>query len=102
MNTGGHGEWFVQDFDEAGEPTSPLASLAPAAAISRPGPALAVGSQAEALVTARGSGRALALWSDARAFGLLSAGALSATVEPLYGRAPDARLPGARPPLPAI
>lgn len=92
--TGGHGEWFVQDFTADGLPLSLLASLPPAAAAARGGAALVAGSQAEALVAARGSGQALPLWSDARAFPLLPTALLSATTDPLYGRAPDARLPG--------
>ena len=92
--TGGHGEWFVQDFSADGLPLSPLASLPPAAAAARGGATLVAGSQAEALVAARGSGQALPLWSDARAFPLLPTALLSATTDPLYGRAPDARLPG--------
>ena len=94
--TGGHGEWFVQNFDTDGAATSPLASLAPAAAIARGGAALVAGSQAEAFVAGRSSGTALPLWSDARAFALLSPATLTERTEPLYGRAPDARLPGGR------
>lgn len=91
--TGGHGEWFVSDFAADGTMHSPVASLTPAAAANS-GPALVTGSQAEALVAARGSGEALPLWSDARRFALLDASALVTDVQPLYGRAPDAKLPG--------
>lgn len=90
--TGGHGEWFVQAFDSAGAPIAPLASLPPETA-SQAAEALIAGSQAEALVARRGCGEALAIWPDARAFTLLDAGALTDDVAPLYGRAPDARLP---------
>ena len=92
--TGGHGEWFVQEFGADGMPASALASLRPEAAAAAAQAELVCGSQAEALVAARGSGQALPLWSDARAFGLLPAALLSAGTEPLYGRAPDAKLPG--------
>jgi tRNA threonylcarbamoyl adenosine modification protein YeaZ len=92
--TGGHGEWFVQSFDAAGATTRPLASLSPAAAGAAYLEPLVAGSQAEALVTARGLGEALALWPDARALPLLPPASLTAEVRPLYGRAPDARLPG--------
>jgi len=92
--TGGHGEWFVQDFGPHAAPRAPLASLRPAAAAQRPGAPLVAGSQAEALVGLRGSGTAMALWPDARCFPLLPAAVLNARAEPLYGRAPDARLPG--------
>lgn len=94
--TGGHGEWFVQGFDAQGAPLRPLASLAPEAAVAATPEPLVAGSQAEALVAARGHGEALALWPDARALPLLPQAALTAEVHPLYGRAPDARLPGTR------
>lgn len=93
--TGGHGEWFVQDFTEDGTPTGPLASLKPADAAGADSASLVAGSQSEALVAARGHGTARPLWPDARAFSLLPAAALTPTIEPLYGRAPDAKLPQA-------
>ena len=92
--TGGHGEWFVQDFTTEGLPDSSLASLKPAEAAARGGALLVAGSQAEALVALRGAGTALPLASDARAFPLLPPALVSTRTEPLYGRAPDARLPG--------
>jgi tRNA threonylcarbamoyl adenosine modification protein YeaZ len=93
--TGGHGQWFVQRFAAGGTPLGALASLTPAAAVIACGEALIAGSQAEALVAARGHGEALALWPDARALPLLPPAALTRHVHPLYGRAPDARLPQA-------
>lgn len=92
--TGGHGEWFVQEFGADGLPAGDLASLRPEQAAAAARAELVCGSQAEALVAARGSGRALPLWSDARAFALLPEPLLCAAPEPLYGRAPDAKLPG--------
>lgn len=91
--TGGHGEWFVQRFDADGIPLAPLASLPPAEAAAMTQDDLVAGSQAEALVAARGRGTALPLWPDARAFATLPDAALTHAVAPLYGRAPDARLP---------
>lgn len=93
--TGGHGEWFVQNFDADGMASSPLASVSPAAAVAETASDVVAGSQAEALVAARGHGTALPLWPDARCLPLLPRAALSYEVHPLYGRAPDARLPGA-------
>ena len=55
--------------------------------------ALIVGSQAQAFVDLRGSGDALVLLPDANHFAALPLAALSGDVRPLYGRAPDARLP---------
>ncbi|MDE2403984.1 MAG: tRNA (adenosine(37)-N6)-threonylcarbamoyltransferase complex dimerization subunit type 1 TsaB [Sphingomonadales bacterium] len=95
--TGGHGEWFCQPFDAAGQPLRPLASLTPDAAREAP-EAHVAGSQAEALVAARGFGTAHALWPDARALPGLPPALLTADLAPIYGRAPDARLPGSRQP----
>jgi len=94
--TGGHGEWFVQSFDNDGTPRAPRASLTPQAAVAAASENLVAGSQAEALVTNRGSGEALTLWPDARALALLPSTAITAEVHPLYGRAPDAKLPQVR------
>lgn len=94
--TGGHGEWFVQDFAEDGQPQAPLCSLAPAKAAEAAAHEFVAGSQAEALVALRGNGSALALLPDARRFLSLPPGLLDSTPAPLYGRAPDAKLPGAR------
>ena len=93
--TGGHGEWFVQGYASDGTISRALASLPPAAA-AETAEALVAGSQAEALVAARGHGEALPLWPDARALQLLPETAFLAEIHPLYGRAPDARLPGTR------
>ena len=90
--TAGHGEWFCQQFDGRGLPASALASLAPDAAAALSGDQVA-GSQAEALVARRGSGQALPVWPDARAVAGLPTALLTTDLSPLYGRAPDARLP---------
>lgn len=94
VTTGGHGEWFVEHFAD-GRSTGPLASLTPAQAAEAVREPLVAGSQAEALVALRGFGEALPLWPDARRFPLLGSHALTADLKPIYGRAPDARLPGA-------
>lgn len=90
--TGGHGEWFVQSFAADGAPLGQPSSLPPAEAV-RTAEALVAGDQAEALVTARGSGEALPLLPDARALPLLPPHLLGDAAL-VYGRAPDARLPG--------
>lgn len=92
--TGGHGEWFVQDFSADGLPEGPLESLRPEAAAARSSHTLVAGTQAEPLVAARGKGTALPLWPDARRFPLLPPSLLTSALTPLYGRAPDAKLPG--------
>lgn len=95
--TGGHGEWFVQDFRSDGTAETPLASLKPDDAAKLAGHSLVAGSQAEALVSIRREGVALPLWPDARQAMLLPSPLLTAELSPLYGRAPDARLPGGTP-----
>jgi tRNA threonylcarbamoyladenosine biosynthesis protein TsaB len=93
--TGGHGEWFVQDFAADGSSENPLASVTPAEASARPLQAVIAGSQAEALASNGGSATALSLLPDARQALLVPLGALTSDLAPLYGRPPDARLPGA-------
>lgn len=90
--TGGHGEWFVQHFAADGLPETDLASAAPGLAEARH--ELVAGSQAEALVARTGRGEAVNLLPDANAFGLLDPGLIGTSLAPLYGRPPDARLPG--------
>lgn len=93
--TGGHGEWFVSRFDAGGAAIIPPQSLAPMRAAELLDTELVAGSQAEALVALRGQGRALALLPDARQLLQLGGAAFTAAVHLDYGRAPDARLPGA-------
>lgn len=92
--TGGHGEWFMQHFDSAAAPIDDLRSLAPGDAAEAARADLVAGSQAAALVEQRGHGFALSIWPDARAFHFLPRRQLTLDTSPLYGRAPDARLPG--------
>ena len=91
--TGGHGEWFVQSFDAQGRADGPLRSLPPAEVAAQPLPELITGSEAEALVRLRGRGLAVSADPDAAAFPLLPTDALGSDLRPIYGRAPDARLP---------
>ncbi|OCC22753.1 tRNA N6-adenosine(37)-N6-threonylcarbamoyltransferase complex dimerization subunit TsaB [Croceicoccus estronivorus] len=91
--TGGHGEWFLQNFDAFGEPDAPLASLRPQDASNTANATLVAGSQAEALCALRKKGHALPLLPDARQFPLLAEGVLVPEPAPLYGRPPDAKIP---------
>ena len=91
--TGGHGEWFVQDFAADGTADGPLLSLTPDAAAAAARHDIVAGSEAEALVARRGYGAAVALLPDARQLHLLPPALLERSLTPLYGRAPDARLP---------
>lgn len=92
--TGGHGEWFVQDFAADGTSETDHASLRPQQAADR-GHDFVAGSQAKTLVSLRGSGEGLDLLPDARSFLLLGEDFLTVSLAPLYGRPPDARLPAA-------
>ena len=92
--TGGHGEWFVQDFDEGGIARTDVQSIAPDAAAASFATEHVAGSQAEALVSRRASGKAHSLLPDARYINLLSQRVFSSSVQPIYGRGPDAQLPG--------
>ena len=92
--SGGHGEWFVSEFGADGAMLDAPHSLSPEAATARARADLVAGSQAEALVAARGAGQALAILPDAKQLSLLPPEAFSGPVHLAYGRAPDARLPG--------
>jgi tRNA threonylcarbamoyl adenosine modification protein YeaZ len=91
--TGGHGEWFVQRFHADGTNADALASRKPSDAAETIGETLITGSQAQALVALRGHGEALELLPDASAVNLLAPAVMTSFVHPIYGRAPDARLP---------
>ena len=93
--TGGHGEWYPAASEGDGAQSRPLASQRPAEAAAAAAEVLVAGSQAEALVGLRGHGTAMPLWPDARCFPLLDE-ALMADASPVYGRPPDAKLPGTR------
>lgn len=93
--SGGHGEWFLGEFGAAGECLAGDRSLAPAAATAAAQAELVAGNQAEALVAARGWGTAVPLLPDARCALLLGADLFVPDPQLYYGRAPDARLPGA-------
>jgi tRNA threonylcarbamoyladenosine biosynthesis protein TsaB len=87
---GGHGELFVQQF-EAGEPTSELRSLTPAAAANETSAQLVVGSGARQLVEARGWGEERETWPSAADALKLPEDMRSFAAKPVYARAPDAK-----------
>lgn len=91
--TGGHGEWFVQNFTSNGVPDGDAVSLPPVEAQVACSASLVAGDRAVELVAARGWGEAQAGLPDARAFDRLLPACLLTALSPLYGRAPDARLP---------
>jgi tRNA threonylcarbamoyladenosine biosynthesis protein TsaB len=92
--TGGHGEIFVQRFSHAPlAPVDALQSLKPEAAALVIPDDLVLGSGAAALVAARGNGRAEETFPDAADARLLPPGLTGLAPSPLYGRAPDAKIP---------
>ena len=93
---GGHGELFVQEFDgKARLPTNDVANLSPANAAARTSASLVVGSGARPLVEARGWGEARDVCPAASDALKIALQLRSLAAKPLYGRAPDARVPQA-------
>lgn len=93
---GGHGEWFVQNFEE-GAPQDEVRSLAPEAARAACRHELIVGNRAQPLAQMfDGAKTAIDCLPDARKMHLLAEASLTAQLTPIYGRAPDAK-PASRP-----
>lgn len=91
--TGGHGEIFVQPFAASGEPIKSHSSLAPDTAAARFDIDLVAGTKASMLVEERGFGEAHDILPDARFANVLPQALLTDRLAPIYGRAPDAKLP---------
>jgi tRNA A37 threonylcarbamoyladenosine modification protein TsaB len=89
---GGHGELFVQEFDESTNPTSELGNLPPAEAARVIAAEIVVGSGAAQLVAARGWGEARDAWPSAANALALPEALRSLPPRPVYARAPDARV----------
>lgn len=93
--TGGHGEWFIQDFLADGMPEETLASLSPPDSHKYGNHTVIAGSKAREKAMIEGPGHiVLDILPDARFAPSIPAKLLTATVSPIYGRGPDARLPG--------
>jgi tRNA A37 threonylcarbamoyladenosine modification protein TsaB len=91
---GGHGQLFVQSFRHGPlEPIDDLRSLAPQEAAEAVSAPLVFGSGAEALVSARGYGRAIDALPRAADARRLPVPLRSLEPRPIYGRAPDAKPP---------
>lgn len=88
---GGHGELFVQQFDQALSPQSEVLNLAPAAAAAAISAHRVAGPGAGALVHARGWGTAIHAWPAAADALRLPKALRSLPPAPMYARAPDAR-----------
>lgn len=94
---GGHGEYFVQNFASGAEAQDNVRSLPPADAAAACRHATIAGNRADALAELLGDGRlSLDMLPDARAAHLLDESHFTTALAPVYGRAPDARLPQAR------
>ncbi|WP_347301947.1 tRNA (adenosine(37)-N6)-threonylcarbamoyltransferase complex dimerization subunit type 1 TsaB [Croceibacterium sp. TMG7-5b_MA50] len=89
--TGGHGEWFVAQYDAAGLPTGETVALPPQGAARFATAPLVTGDRAAELVALRGHGEGRDALPDARHFPWLPPELLTPSLAPLYGRAPDAR-----------
>lgn len=91
---GGHGEWFVQDFDVNGLPEGPVASVTPNAAAQRHAHRLLAGNRAtECAALTIDNHRIVPLLPNARHALSMPAELFTARLTPDYGRRPDARLP---------
>ncbi|WP_328598130.1 tRNA (adenosine(37)-N6)-threonylcarbamoyltransferase complex dimerization subunit type 1 TsaB [Croceibacterium salegens] len=94
---GGHGEWFVQNFDACGVAEDEVRSLPPEAAREARRHRRIAGSRATDLAAIGGDDcEALNVLPDARSLGSLAEAHLTADLGPIYGRPPDAILPGER------
>ena len=91
--TGGHGEYYFQSFDAHGAALAQAQSLPPEVAVTHSKAALVAGDMAQKLIALRGSGPALDLLPNAKAWPGI-AHLPPRAPSPLYVRGPDAKLPG--------
>lgn len=92
---GGHGEWFVQNFADSANPQDQVRSLKPEDAAIACRHAVIAGNRAAQLAQLLGDEIVvLDLLPDARQAHLLHDSRLTPSLTPIYGRAPDAKLPG--------
>lgn len=92
---GGHGEIFFQSFDDQDSAVTALISLAPVDAAALSVAAIIAGDGAQAVCNLRGSGEAMHVLPDARQW-LAISDREPLPPSPIYGRAPDAKLPAPR------
>ncbi|GAA0275686.1 tRNA (adenosine(37)-N6)-threonylcarbamoyltransferase complex dimerization subunit type 1 TsaB [Alteraurantiacibacter aestuarii] len=93
----GHGEYFVQNFSADAIAQDTVRSLTPEQASAACRHQVIAGSKAQQLAAALGGDhRAIDLLPDASQSFLLSDDVLATDLSPIYGRAPDARLPGVK------
>ena len=87
----GHGEYFVQNFSREGEPSGPLASLAPEDAATFARGEVIAGSAAVQLARLVGTDNHHIILPDAAQVGLLTCDMKHMAPSPIYGRKPDAQ-----------
>lgn len=88
---GGHGEYFVQNFDTDGNPLDDLLSLSPESALHHAKTNIFVGSAAHSLASLADDANCLVILPDAAKSMLLSEHYEYLDAKPIYGRAPDAQ-----------
>jgi len=96
MLEGGHGEVFIQAFAPGPVPLDALASLKPEAALAVLGARYPIGNGVRWLQQIAPDLDAAPALPNAADAPLLPAALASLAPRPLYGRAPDAKLPGGR------
>ncbi len=95
---GGHGEWFVQNFNEQLQPEEAPRSLVPEMAAQYAQHKLVAGNRANELAALMGpEATARDLLPNAHQFHLLDPSHLTGALAPVYGREPDAKLPAPKP-----
>lgn len=91
----GHGEWFVQNFGAGLVPEDDVRSLAPEAAVDAARHRVLSGDRVSELADLVGANQITHdRLPDARDANALPERLLRTDLTPIYGRAPDARLPG--------
>jgi len=92
---GGHGEWFIQNFDSDAVAQDRVSSLTPQSAKAASQHNIIAGNRAQDLTALLGDGRkqVIDLLPDARATSLLQPAIFTPDLSPIYGRGPDAKLP---------
>ena len=91
---GGHGEWFVQNFSEDCIATDNVKSVSPQEAVKECKHEIIAGDRAMQIAEIMGKPHIpIDLLPDAKNFSLLGRNHLTSDVTPIYGRAPDAKIP---------
>ena len=92
--SGGHGEWFMQDFSAELVPDGEACSVRPESSSGRWNLPSIAGNRAAEKAALEGAGHeALVILPDARNIMRLPRALLRDDLAPIYGRGPDARLP---------